>query len=1455
MMTNLKTIMIVNLHLICFLLLLSNKSFATGGTMIGSGTAGDPFLIVDYADLKVVGATSTYNLSAVYKLAADIDASASRTENSDSGFVPIGTIGAPFSGSFHGSGHVIKNLFIQRPNKSRIGLFGFTDGCTIDSLGLSGGSIRGNGFVGGLVGYNSNNSTVMECYNTLSVNGASDYVGGLIGINAHSTVNKCFSSAPVKGDNEVGGLIGLNDSSSMVSESYATGMVQGGIYVGGLVGYNLIGSVISDCYSAGIVMGSTVVGGFVGANGIGCTIGGYGCHWDKESSGQTTGIGSNSGTGNIFGFTTAQMKKSTNFTGWDFYTLWKIRTDSTYPGLRSLDNAPFAYVDSFSTISDFSIGQLLLNDCDIETGHLNLLLKFDSVVIVTSGDTSKIFYRVGENRGNDTLWGNTSTANFPVSFGSGTTDDPYLVGTYEGLKMVGTTYGLNKVYKLTADIDASASATEHSDSGFVPIGTNTSAFSGIFHGAGHVIRNLTINRPNANYIGLFGYVNATGTIDSVGLINVLVKGRYCVGALSGYSRGIITNSNSSGSVYNDITNVSGTYIGGLVGYNYTGTIKNSFTRCSVTGSSQYVGGIVGYNYGGTMTGCYALGSVKGSGNNVGGLVGISSSSSIVTQCFATGTVTGSRSQIGGLIGYNLSSTVTDCYSTGSVFVTGTSLYAGGFVGNNGGTVRDCYATGTVKADSMTSVGGFAGINSVTIDECYAAGFASGGTNVGGLLGQNGGGTTTNRSHWDKTTGLAAGAGTGGTGTFCTGLTTTEMKNSINFPIWNFDTTWTIRSDSTYPGLRKIDNAPFAFADMITTPTRICSLSRLLLNDYDIETKRNNLILNPISTTLGSFNGTDILIFADSVSYGTPASIKYRVGEIRATDTLWGNVATSIVTLDTVLLPGSGTPTDPYLIADYNALKVVGVNYNINAVYHLIADIDASPSRAEHGDSGFVPIGNIGKPFTGVFHGGGHVIRNLYINRPGIDYIGLFGYISGATLDSIGMIGNTFSGYRYIGGVTGFNGGNISHCYNTGGVVGSGSYVGGVAGYNTSGSTISSCYNTGNITSGARQVGGIAGYNFGSLSSGAIIQYCFNTGRITGPGDVGGITGLNYYSTIHSSYNTGSLFSSASGTGGIAGENVYTNSAITNCYNTGIIAGTTLVGGITGYNNYSSIVNACYNAGLVSGTSNVGGVAGNSSSTVSNCYWDTLTTGQSNALGYNGGTITAVTARSTIEMKDTSSLSNLSFPSVWTIRLDSTYAGLQGVSNNAPFAFADAFSMNRSFGLAQLLLNDCDIETAHNNLILKVISNKIGTTDSVSILEFPFGIANGTVDTLLYRVGEVGITDTLWGNIATAIMTLDTTATGIISEPSATPREYVLYQNYPNPFNPNTIIKYDVPRQSIVTLKVYDIIGREVATLVNEIKAAGTYQVSFQALKLSSGIYFYRFVSGNYVSAKKLVLIK
>jgi hypothetical protein len=107
----------------------------------------------------------------------------------------------------------------------------------------------------------------------------------------------------------------------------------------------------------------------------------------------------------------------------------------------------------------------------------------------------------------------------------------------------------------------------------------------------------------------------------------------------------------------------------------------------------------------------------------------------------------------------------------------------------------------------------------------------------------------------------------------------------------------------------------------------------------------------------------------------------------------------------------------------------------------------------------------------------------------------------------------------------------------------------------------------------------------------------------------------------------------------------------------------------------------------------------------------------------------------------------------------------------------------------------------------------------------------------------------------SIYRFGTPPTGIQSEQVNIPNEYALFQNYPNPFNPSTMITYAIPSASHVLVKVYNLLGQEVATLVDAYREAGQYSVVFHTNSLSSGVYLYYINAGIYQTTKKMVLIK
>ncbi|OYV85950.1 MAG: hypothetical protein B7Z63_04735 [Ignavibacteriae bacterium 37-53-5] len=128
-------------------------------------------------------------------------------------------------------------------------------------------------------------------------------------------------------------------------------------------------------------------------------------------------------------------------------------------------------------------------------------------------------------------------------------------------------------------------------------------------------------------------------------------------------------------------------------------------------------------------------------------------------------------------------------------------------------------------------------------------------------------------------------------------------------------------------------------------------------------------------------------------------------------------------------------------------------------------------------------------------------------------------------------------------------------------------------------------------------------------------------------------------------------------------------------------------------------------------------------------------------------------------------------------------------------------------------------------------------------------------TYSYTVSAATGLSTAKDSLVAAIEGLVVISTAVTEASDNLPEAFELNQNYPNPFNPSTVIGYKLSAVSSVTLKVYDALGREVAALVEARQNAGYHQITFNASKLSSGVYFYRITAGTFTDVKKLVLVK
>jgi len=315
------------------------------------------------------------------------------------------------------------------------------------------------------------------------------------------------------------------------------------------------------------------------------------------------------------------------------------------------------------------------------------------------------------------------------------------------------------------------------------IGGNAGGLAGANYGtvSGSYATGVVTGTGGLNTGGLVGVNGVNGTTGAINTSYATgnVNGGDRTGGLVGYNDGgsITTSYYSTGAVN------GGHYVGGLVGES-TSAISNSYATGSVTGTVGDVGGLVGYNYGGTVTRGYATGTVMGA-SYVGGLVGVSTGT--ISQSYATGNVTASNLTAGGLVGVNgaviamtpFPGTITNSYSTGAVNA-GTN-YAGGLVGYNdvNSTIATSYATGAVT---------------------------TGGANIGGLTSFNAAGGTATGSFWNTTT---TGQATSPIGV---GMTTAQMQTQANFtsataangnvnPAWDFAATWVMYQGETYPLLR------------------------------------------------------------------------------------------------------------------------------------------------------------------------------------------------------------------------------------------------------------------------------------------------------------------------------------------------------------------------------------------------------------------------------------------------------------------------------------------------------------------------------------------------------------------------------------------------------------------------------------------------------------------------------
>lgn len=770
--------------------------------------------------------------------------------------------------------------------------------------------------------------------------------------------------------------------------------------------------------------------------------------------------------------------------------------------------------------------------------------------------------------------------------GSGSQDDPYLIGTAEELASLGGRSFSGKSYRLTQDIDMEN----------VPMQPIKEFADGTFDGDGHTISNLTISAADGN-AGLFAETNSSTVFKDIILHNVsvtLTGGSYAgVGGLIGkiYGSTTIQGCGVSGVVaYSSDYSYNSGNVGGLVGYlNGKCTIKESYSQATIknenNNSSSTAGGLLGKTgnyYTLSVTDCYASGDVTAAGGRAGGFTGYvycsNSYRHTYENCYAAGAVAASAGNGFGFA-YSYASTgysFKNCYYNNTAngegcnqkdtTITGKSAdelkalagelgeaYQGDAASINGGypiltwQYNDPNATPTVTVtvmptdakliwDGVEQTGGANGVYTLT-EQTQGAHTYTVSHEAGDYAAQTGT-ITVKSSDMTKTFTLALNRHK---------LTFTGLPVDAELIVKGGTDTLKAESDGSYAvtnGTYSYTVTKFGYADAEGTVTvnRADAVQSITMTRAPSATVRFTYAEDAAPTIKVAYakpmwNKVTMSAEADG-SYLLPVGYEYewtfdsakyvaQSGVIDLVDAEAGSTQT--VKIPMSLKPaGSGTKDDPYLIADASQLRWFAAQVNDNSkstiCAQLTADIDLK-------DEEWTPIGkSTSYAYKGTFDGNDHEIKNLYVTGETSNYYGLFGVLgAGGTIRNLTVSGSveiTGSGSNYYG-------------------------IGGIVGQLGGAGTIENCTNRAAV-SGNFNTAGIVG-RVGSR--GGTIRACANLGDISGSNSVGGIVGYAYYGvTASHCYNRGAVTASVSKAGGIVGFMDDSGAKFSNCYTTGAVKG-------------------------------------------------------------------------------------------------------------------------------------------------------------------------------------------------------------------------------------------------------------------------------------------------------------
>lgn len=1048
--------------------------FEVAQNISGTGTQEDPYLITSAEDwnlfAKSVEGGIDYSKKYV-KLTNDITISTMVGVCDESG-------DRPFSGTFDGDNHTLTANITSTAtgddkNNQGVAPFHLIKQATIQNLIVAGNITSASKYAAGLVGWidgKSKDSNIKDCIVKATITTSADYAGGFVGNICYSDRNNLYFTNSV-----FAGKI-INTSSDDRRRA------------GGFCGYGYSNSYFENCLENGTYTNVTYMNPR-NAHGIFFNDRVYSLYYVNKIAVNDKYITKEYGCYQVANTAPAdELYLKREIKGYQFYqSVWITGLNESYP---------------YNNGEEVSLAYELKTNSGKLTKDTDYTVTLSPNAPAAAGDYTISFTA---KEGNSGGYAGTTTRTFCVMDGENL--DGYVFNTEgEGESKV---YLINderdlerlaayvnsghdatgKTFKQNADITLTAA---HTSIGRYFEGTYK-YFKGTYDGNNKTISNLTVNAPNSNYQGLFGYTSKA-VIKNVTLANCNITGKQ--------------------------------YTGGIVGYASTSTaIENCHVRGNISATESDAsghGGIAGSATTTSITNCTVTGTISTSvsNDNYGGIVGAANYDVVITSCENAANISGDGQNHGGIVGrdYNRSNKFKYCLNTG---VVNGNQYVGAIAGQND-SPRDfdhCYYSNqsTIKAFGTSS-----GSNNYTGygEVAYVV-----------TLGEN-----ISKIEFAEQTVITSALS--GKKYYAKGdwtLTLTPNQTDVTFVSYACEG-GTLSDLTTADGTHKltITDKDVTISALVSNndATDVNGVTIAAIPDMRWRGNNVSVVVPTITVTNGETSlvlGTDYLVECSNNTAIGEATITIKgINNYKGTQTKTFN----IVDFPLQDASAANSASNPYLITtaeDLEALaSIVNTGSRLGGYYKQSADITLTNEHTAIGNSS-------NTSFRGVYDGDNKVIKGLLINQPEATYQGLFGRAKNATITNVIIENCDITAKKYVGGICGYAGETtISNCKVSGAIKTAdgvdGMYHGGIAGY-ISDKPISSCVNTASVkgnNSKSQYYGGIVGE-----VSWTNITDCFNAGIVEGTLYVGSIVGSNGASRLNNNYHTTTT------TGGVGANDVAT----------------------------------------------------------------------------------------------------------------------------------------------------------------------------------------------------------------------------------------------------------------------------------------------------------------------------